>query len=253
MQLVLVMLAIFLEPSDRFLSEYPSEVEVLKREFANVRGTARLHAEVSGKIGAANLIRFATRVGCVKFEFEPKLTTATPKVMAQHFLYCREDTKCFQLLDKGEGQGYMITALGDDPLARGAFDATFGKYLNAPWAILNVDIKRWMAAETFRIVAANEIMETGRNLIEINFESGQRGQNPHKLRVAFDPTIHWAIVRAEVQRGVMPGRVAERSTVTYAPTSCGRTYINNARFARSDVTVHGVFPPHISDRLLMGR
>jgi len=216
MLFILAFLTTSYDTGSRFSREYPAEVGALKREFANVRGSAKLWMVSQGKVGPPNRAQFAMGLECDKFAF------INTKVQSVEVVSCRNQARYFQLEKRGEKAGYAITALGDDPASRSSFDAVFGKYLHAAWATLNQDVLNQTALSQFHIVSEREFNESGRDLVEVVFQNGDPAKSLASFRITFDPALHWAIVRSEASLG---GRTMEQFKITYDRFASGRIFM----------------------------
>ena len=213
----------FSDVGSRFRSEYPSEAELLKREFTGLRGTVHVRSRVDGKLSPANEVQFATRPGAEKFEYNSTASAGPKKSVTVREVFSLVDGQMFFLEREGVGKPFVVQGYGNDPIRLAQFQRTFGRYLRAPWCF-DVDVSLMMNDPKFRILEAREVVEAGRPLIDVSFESLSFNNKPVPYRMAFDPALHWAIVRAETSLPELP-QTNQRFAVEYAATPSGRPYI----------------------------
>ena len=217
------------DPEDRFLDNYPSQVGKLKQELAEARGVATVRSVTDSKLGPPVVYQFATGPGRRKFEFERDVQMPSGTSSVNRYGYAVLDGRNVEVQRTGPSEPYVVRGIGDDDLMRRAvFDAVFGKYLEAPWGFDGYDIANAVARGWFEVTEAREVQEQGRDLVEVTFLLTTMEQ-PIYYRVAFDPTLHWAITRASTWGGD-PSISSERYDVTYGPTDSGRPYMRTLRW-----------------------
>jgi len=222
--LLLVLAFIAADSKARFIADYPSEVRELKREFAEARGVATLHTVKDGKPGPPAVFRFATGPGRRKFEYESTFRRPAGKTSFHGLGYAELDGRNIEVQRNGPSAPYTVRGIGDDdPMRRMVFNALFGNYLNAPWGFGGFDFGDALARGWFAVTEAREVEVDGRGLVEVTFRLTTTAQ-PHYYWAAFDPRLHWAIMRASAWEAD-PSKPTERYEATYGPTASGRTYM----------------------------
>ena len=208
--------------NSRFMSEYPTEVAALRVDFVGVSGTAKLLKLSQGKVSSSNIVRYSVGNDCEKYSF----TNPKSRLINLGIVFCHNKTKYFQLEKRGDKSPYTITSLGDDMESRATFDAVFGKFLHAGWAISNQEISSLMKLGRFQIVSEREFDEAGRDLVEVVFRTGDDVEKSLSCKVTFDPGLRWAIIRSE---STAHGRILEQFSITYGRSASGRLFATKVR------------------------
>lgn len=205
-----------------FTKNYSSGVKALKQDYAEARGVATVRTVKDGKAGRPRAYHFATGPNRRKFEFENA-------ARGIHYGYAELDGRSIEVQRNDPAEPYLIRGIGDDdPIRRASFDALFGKYLNAPWGFGGRDIAGAYRRGFLEILETIQIEENGQALVQVTFH--RAASNPSSFhQIAFDPSFHWAIVRAESWEDD-PSNPSERYEVTYGPTASGKPYMKTVRW-----------------------
>lgn len=226
--MVFLFVCLSVDAGDRFAQTYPSEVRVLKGQFMEIRGVAKLSTVKKGKSGPPKDFRFASGPDRRKFEFESS-HSRSGKQSVNRYGYAELNERSIEVERTGSADVYSVLAIGDnDPTRRALFNALFGKYMEAPWAINGRDVEEAVARGWFSVVEAREIGVDGRDLIEVTFRLTTMAE-PNYYQAVFDPSLHWAILRAS-RWTTDPEKPSERYEVTYGPTASGKPYMKTVRW-----------------------
>ena len=184
----------------RFLSEYPSSSAKLEAHLSKVQGVGRVYGVKDKQpVGLPTEVKFACNGPLRKFEFSWKVGMG-PEARTVSYVRCSAGEQSFQLEKSGDGP-YRIKSIGGDVMEEAAAKSMFGKYLDAPWTVSGFRLSDYMKAADFRIVAARELGDISRKLIEIEFTVNTFKDQPNRYRVKFDPGKDWAIVESEFRLG----------------------------------------------------
>ena len=231
--LILALTCFAVTPTDRFLAEYPTAVQELKQEFAEVRGVATTRAVNGNKLGPPRIYDFATGPGRRKFEFDFPSRTLAGKLSVDRFAYAQLDKRNIEVERTGPTGPYKATAIDDDsPLRRAVFSRVFGRNLESPWSINGRDVAQAVDRGWFAIEDAREIEEQGRKLVEVTFRLTTM-KEPNFYRAAFDPQLHWAIMRGSTWEAD-PNKLSERYEASYSPAASGRPYLKSVHYWNLD-------------------
>lgn len=184
------------DPQSQFLSDYPAQIGQLKRGFADFRGVATVRMVKGAKPTLPGSFEFSTGLRRRKFEFERTVRLSPGKLSLNRYVYAELDGRIIELQRTGSSEPFIIRGMGDDdPMRLTAFNAVFGKYLNCPWEFGGYDIGDAFSRGWLVITGASEIELQGHKLVEMTFRQ-TTSPKPNYFRAAFDPSIHWAIIRA---------------------------------------------------------
>ncbi len=230
---VALILSTSADPGDQFLREYPDQVIQLRARLEGTRGTASVCGVVNAKFGPSRQIRYATRPGSVKYEFEASEGVVGTKGPGEAVVYCRVDRHCFRLQKEDSSTQYVVSMYGDGTLENAMVHHDFARFVESPWSLANMTIAEMMKKKHFKLLKSSELVEKGRSLVEVEFETGDAPDKLAKIRAAFDPGLNWAIVWAELSPPNTFGR-AVRSDVEYQSSAEGRFFVKSAQIIGLD-------------------
>lgn len=201
---------------DRFVKEYPGAAARLEDRLLPARGNAFLFKSAGRtQKTSGTFVKFAITRSLRKFEvsIEPGAKAGTQNYTA---VYCMAGLRSFRL-NAFAGSPYQVRGVGSDPAQMAEFRTVFGKFLEAPWAILGAPLVDFIRNKEFQLDAAKEVDTNRGRLVEINFRFGTFNEKPNSYRVRLDPALNWAIVESEFRLG---STVAPESLeIEYSPAS----------------------------------
>jgi prepilin-type N-terminal cleavage/methylation domain-containing protein/prepilin-type processing-associated H-X9-DG protein len=201
---------------ERFRREYPDAAARIQAEYAMLRGRCRL-VESGGPPGrkapAIHDVEFNVDHGFSKALIQPK---SGPQESRADRVYCLKPTGGFWLVKPPGAKVFSVRSLGDDPKLKISFDNRFGKFLIAPYGILNMRFVEYLSFSNFTLRSAEPVEVDGKRLLRVECDSGAGAPETRaRTTVVLDPEAGWLIHSAELRMDPRKDHVAIGFTVTY--------------------------------------